>query len=653
MSKLTSLASSFAAKFAAPEVMSLEAYLELCKTNKLAFANAAERMVAAIGDPEVVDTSEDSRLSRIHSNKKIRVYSAFKDFFGAEDAVERLVAYFRHSAAGLEESKQILYLKGPVGGGKSSLVERLKELMQIHPIYALYDAAEKDADLRISPVFESPLGLFNKLEHGEMLASEFGIPAAYIGLTVLSGWAQTKLQEFGGDITRFSVVKLYPNKDRQIGVMKVEPGDENNQDVSVLIGKTDLRKLEKFSQNHPYAYAYSGGLNRTNQGMMDFAEMFKANIKTLNPLLMATQERNYNGTEAIPAMPYTGIICAHSNESEWFAFKNNKTNEAFLDRVFIVDVPYCLRTDEEVKIYEKMLAGSTLRDAAIAPGTLKMLAQWICLTRLKEPENSTIYAKMRVYNGENVKDTMPNAKPYEEYRDAAGVDEGMSGQSTRFAFKVISSVFDLRPEERAANPVDLMYVIEEAIKKEALPEETHKKYLAFIKDWLSKRYFEFLEKELRAAYLDSFSAFGQNMFERYVLFAEAWISDEQCRDPETHTLLNREALNARLEEIEKPAGIVNAKDFRNEIVNYVLRYKAKHESRAPRWNEYEKIKVVLEKRMFSATENIMPVVSFGAKQDKETEEKHTQFLKRMIENGYTENQVKILVSWWAANKKAA
>lgn len=650
-SKLTSLASSFAAKFAAPEVMSLEAYLELCKIDKLAFANAAERMVAAIGEPEVVDTSEDSRLSRIHSNKKIRVYSAFKDFYGAEDAVERLVAYFRHSAAGLEESKQILYLKGPVGGGKSSLVERLKELMQVHPIYALYDASEKDADLRISPVFESPIGLFNKLEHGEMLETEFGIPRAYVGLTVLSGWAQTKLQEFGGDITRFSVVKLYPNKDRQIGVMKVEPGDENNQDVSVLIGKTDLRKLEKFSQNHPYAYAYSGGLNRTNQGMMDFAEMFKANIKTLNPLLMATQERNYNGTEAIPAMPYTGIICAHSNESEWFAFKNNKTNEAFLDRVFIVDVPYCLRTDEEVKIYEKMLAGSTLRDAAIAPGTLKMLAQWIILTRLKEPENSTIYAKMRVYNGENVKDTMPNAKPYEEYRDIAGVDEGMSGQSTRFAFKIISSVFDLRPEERAANPVDLMYVIEESIKKEALPEDTHKKLLAFIKDWLSKRYFEFLEKELRAAYLDSFSAFGQNMFERYVLFAEAWISDEQCRDPETHTLLNRNALNARLEEIEKPAGIVNAKDFRNEIVNYVLRYKAKHESRAPRWNEYEKIKVVLEKRMFSATENIMPVVSFGAKQDKETEEKHTQFLKRMVENGYTENQVKVLVSWWSANKK--
>lgn len=651
MSKLSAFSASFAAKFASPEVMSLEDYLELCKKDRLAYANAAERMVAAIGDPEIIDTSEDSRLSRIHSNKKIRVYSAFKDFYGAEESIERIVAYFRNNAAGLEESKQILYLKGPVGGGKSSIVERLKVLMEQNPIYALYDASEPDPELRTSPVFESPLGLFNAAEHGELMQTEYNIPGMYLGNTVLSGWAQLKLQQFGGDITKFSVVRLYPSKDRQIGVMKVEPGDENNQDVSVLIGKTDLRKLEKFPQNHPYAYAYSGGLNRTNQGMMDFAEMFKANIKTLNPLLMATQERNYNGTEAIPAMPYTGIIVAHSNESEWFAFKNNKTNEAFLDRVFIVDVPYCLRTDEEVKIYEKMLRGSTLRDAPIAPGTLKMLAQWIVLTRLKEPENSTIYAKMRVYNGENVKDTMPNAKPYEEYRDVAGVDEGMSGMSTRFAFKLISTVFDLRPEEQAANPVDLMFVIEEALKKEALQEDTHKRYLAFIKEWLSKRYFEFLEKELRAAYLDSFSAFGQNMFERYVLFAEAWISDEQCRDPETHTLLNRDALNARLEEIEKPAGIVNAKDFRNEIVNYVLRYKAKHEGVSPRWNDYEKIKVVLEKRMFSATENIMPVVSFGAKQDKDTEEKHTQFLKRMMENGYTENQVKILVSWWAANKK--
>ena len=653
MSAIESLKAGFMMKFSAPEIMSLSKYLDLCKTDKMTYATAAERMVAAIGAPNIVDTSGDARLSRIHSNKKVRIYRAFEDFYGAEDAIERLAAYFRHAAAGLEESKQILYLKGPVGGGKSSIVERLKILMAKFPIYVLHDAAEKDPELASSPVFESPLGLFDKADlNHQIVLQEAGIPLGYVGNTVMSGWAQQKLQEFGGDITKFSVVKLYPNKDRQIGVMKVEPGDENNQDVSVLIGKTDLRKLEKFPQNHPFSYSYSGGLNRTNQGLMDFAEMFKANIKTLNPLLMATQEHNYTGTEAIPAMPYTGIICAHSNEAEWFTFRNNKTNEAFLDRVFIVDVPYCLRVDEEIKIYEKMLRGSNLREAPIAPGTLKMLAQWMILTRLKEPENSTLYAKLRVYNGENVKDTMPNAKPYEEYRDAAGVNEGMEGMSTRFAFKVLSAVFDLRPEEFQANPIDLMFIIEEAIKKEALVEEKLARYLDFIKSFLQPRYFEFLEKELRTAYLESYSSFGQNMFERYVLFAEAWINDEQCRDPETHTLLNRETLNQKLEEIEKAAAITNAKDFRNEIVHYVLRHKAKHEGYSPRWDQYEKIKTVIEKRMFSATEQIMPVIAFGPKQDKETEEKHQGFVQRMIDKGYTTNQVKILVSWFSANRKS-
>lgn len=652
MSALTSLASSFAAKFATPEVMSLDEFLNRCKADRLTYASAAERMVAAIGSANVVDTSSELRLSRIHSNKKVRFYDAFKDFYGAEDAVERIAAFFRNSAAGLEESKQILYLKGPVGGGKSSLAERLKHLMQLHPIYVLCDSSEKNEELKMSPVLESPLGLFNVLEHGEMLEAEFGIPPRYLN-TVMSGWAQQKLQEFGGDVTKFSVMKVYPNKDRQLGIMKVEPGDENNQDVSVLIGKTDLRKLEKLPQNHPYAYSYSGGLNRTNQGLMDFAEMFKANIKTLNPLLMATQEHNYQGTEAIPAMPYTGIIMAHSNESEWFAFRNNKTNEAFLDRVYIVDVPYCLRVDEEIKIYDKMLHGSSLAKAPIAPGTLKMLAQWSILTRLKTPENSTIYAKLRVYNGENVKDTMPNAKSLEEYRAHAGIEEGMSGMSTRFAFKVLSAVYDLRPEEQQANPIDLMYVIEEAVRKESLPEEQHNKFMTFIKDFLQPKYFEFVEKELRTAYLESYRSFGQNMFERYVLFADAWLEDSQCRDPETHTLMNRDALNQKLEEIEKAAGITNAKDFRNEIVNYVLKYKAKNEGKAPAWDAYEKMKTVIEKRMFSATEQIMPVIAFGPKQDKDTQEKHDGFVARMIDKGYTENQVKILVSWFTNNRKSS
>ncbi len=228
----------------------------------------------------------------------------------------------------------------------------------------------------------------------------------------MSPWAAKRLHEFGGDISQFRVVKLYPSILNQIAIAKTEPGDENNQDISALVGKVDIRKLEEFPQNDADAYSYSGALCRANQGLMEFVEMFKAPIKVLHPLLTATQEGNYNGTEGLGALPFNGIILAHSNESEWESFRNNKNNEAFLDRIYIVKVPYCLRVSEEIKIYDKLLINSSLAHAHCAPGTLKMLAQFSVLSRLKEPENSSIYSKMRVYDGENLKDTDPKAKSY-------------------------------------------------------------------------------------------------------------------------------------------------------------------------------------------------------------------------------------------------
>jgi serine protein kinase len=229
----------------------------------------------------------------------------------------------------------------------------------------------------------------------------------------------------------------------------------------------------------------------------------------------------------------------------------------------------------------------------------------------------------------------------------------MTGLSTRFGFKIISQTFNLRPEEVQANPIDLMYVLEEALKREHLPQETHDNYLDFIKSWVQPRYFEFIDKELRIAYLESYSDFGQTMFERYVLFAEAWLDETTVRDPETHTLLNRENLNAKLEEIEKSAGIVNAKDFRNDIVHYVLRYRAKSEGKMPAWNSYEKIKIVIEKKMFAATAEIMPVVSFSPKGSSEEQKKHDDFVARMRSKGYTDRQIRTLVDWWVSNRKSS
>jgi serine protein kinase len=623
------------------EEYSLDEYLEICKKDPTAYATAAERMLLAIGEPEPVDTSRDSRLSRIFSNKVIKRYPEFAEFYGMEEAVENIVSFFRHAAQGLEEKKQILYLLGPVGGGKSSLAEKLKSLMQKVPFYAI----------KGSPVNECPLGLFDPAEDAGILEEEYGIPARYLK-SIMSPWAVKRLHEYGGDISQFRVVKMYPSVLDQIGVSKTEPGDDNNQDISALVGKVNIRMLEDYSQDDPDAYSFSGGLCKANQGLMEFVEMFKAPIKVLHPLLTATQEGNYNTTEGMGSVPFDGVILAHSNESEWQTFRNNKHNEAFLDRVYIVKVPYCVRVTEEIDIYRKLLRDSSLAGAPCAPDTLDMLAQFSILSRVKEPENSSIFSKMRVYDGQNIKDTDPKAKSIQEYRDSAGVNEGMDGLSTRFAFKILSKVFNFDTTEVAANPVHLLYVLEKQIEQEQFQTETQDRYLRFIKEFLAPHYVEFIGKEIQTAYLESYSEYGQNLFDRYVTYADFWIQDQEYRDPETGEILDRSSINDELEKIEKPAGISNPKDFRNEVVNFVLRARANNQGRNPSWLSYEKLRSVIEKKMFSNTEDLLPVISFNPKASQEDQNKHKQFVDRMVDRGYTEKQVRLLAEWYLRVRKS-
>ena len=195
------------------EAMSLRDFLLAARDDPMMYASPAERMIAAIGEPTMVDTSRDPRLSRIFFNRTIRQYKAFEGFYGMEDTIERIVSYFRHAAQGLEEKRQVLYLLGPVGGGKSSLAERLKDLMEVYPIYVLKAGDE------ISPVFESPLGLFQSQDLKDLLTEKYGIEQRRLN-DLMSPWAVKRLDEFGGDISKFEVVKLYPSKLRQVGITK-------------------------------------------------------------------------------------------------------------------------------------------------------------------------------------------------------------------------------------------------------------------------------------------------------------------------------------------------------------------------------------------------------------------------------------------------
>ncbi len=630
--------------FAPQAVMGFDEYLKAAKNDESLYLSAASRMVKAIGEPVYVDTSLDSRLRRIFGSRKIPTYPTFSEFYGMEETIHKIASFFQHAAQGLEESRQILYLLGPVGSAKSSLAEKLKSLMGQEPIYIL--AVETENGLQMSPIWESPLGLLS-VEDSE----EFGIPPQHL-LLKPSPWAIKRAEEFEGDISKFKVVKTHPSQYKQIAITKTEPGDENNQDISALVGKLDIRKLEFFSQDDPDAYSYSGGLCKGNQGILEFVEMFKAPIKVLHPLLTATQEKNYRGTEAISDIPFSGIIIAHSNESEWDKFKGNKNNEAFLDRVYVVEVPYCLRVQEEVKVYQKYLNNSQLVNAPCAPGTLEMLARFAILTRIEDPENSSIYPKLLVYNGEEVRDRFSEAKSAQEYREYAGKNEGFYGMSTRLAYKILAEVYNFDGEEIAADPVHLLVVIEKTIKAARASEEEETEAISYLKEYLAPEYMKVLGDEIQTAYLDSYDEFGQSLFNRYILYSDHWIQDNEFRDPDTGQLWDRSSLNKELEKIEKPAGISNPKDFRNEVVNFALRYKASNKGKDLSWQADPKMKRVIKANMFSKLEDLLPIISFNAQKESEDRKRHQSFIKRMKESGYTDKQVRRLVEWYIRYKRS-
>jgi serine protein kinase len=619
------------------EVMTLEQYLKLLETDKSVAATPAERMLTAIGEPLMVDTSKDTKLRKIFGDRLIRTYPTFNDFYGMEEVVDRIVSFFKHAAQGLEESRQILYLLGPVGSAKSSLAERLKKLMESQPIYVL-----TDSDGKMSPVFESPLGIM-PTDYRENL----GLANELVQM-LPSPWATKRIDEYEGDLSKFKVTKVYPSRNKQIGICKTEPGDDNNQDISALVGKLDIRKLEHYAQDDPDAYRYSGGLCLANQGMLEFVEMFKAPIKILHPLLTATQEHNYKGTEALAAIPFNGIIVAHSNESEWDAFKSNKSNEAFLDRVYVVKVPYCLRKSEEMKIYKKFIKSSSLRDAPCAPHTLDILAEFVISSRLDADSSAEAATKVQVYDGVDMKKSNIDCRSYQEYRDLAfknNAQEGFDGVSTRTAYKIIADVANFDEVEIALDPIHMMYIIEKNISQDAPSREALENMLGYLNQHIAKEYAKKVGRDIQTAYLDSYHEFGQSLFDRYIVFADKWCQDEDFRDPDTGVMYNRAALDEELTGLEKPARISNPKDFRNEVVNFSLRYQAQNKGKNPDWKSYEKLKAVIEQTMFDKTKDLLPVISFNGSGNKEDKAKHKAFVDRMVEMGYTERQVQRVVDW--------
>ncbi|MCI5060133.1 MAG: PrkA family serine protein kinase [Alphaproteobacteria bacterium] len=633
------------------ETMSLETYFDLCKRDSeavksgelkypMAYATVSERLLEALGEGEKINTAEDTgKLKNKFAGEVIVRYPAFSNLYGMENVLKKVVEHIESAAEGGQFKKKMMLLMGPPGGGKNTIVNQLKKLLEQNPIYVL---KAKDGDL--SPNFDSPLSLFQDDAQKNFVAEKYGIPKRYLNLE-LSPWAQKRLDEAGGEFDKaFEVVKTYPSLPRQIAFSHLMAGDVMTQDISQLVGKTDLSAMgDELPQDDIDTYQHSGALQKGNQGIFEFEEAQKASGDMQKPLIQALESQSYTAAENVGNMPFYGAVIAHTNEAEWKEYLKKDTNEAMLDRTNQIDVPYVMSYDDEAKIYQKEIDRTGLSKYPIAPGTKEILAQWSTMTRL---EDGTVLDKfsplnrVKVLNGEKPPESATEVPDMKTIKDETSLRQGMEGSSTRFAFGVLAKTFNAKAIEgyREADPVLIMDTLKDAIMEEKrFSDEQKEKYKGYL-NMLKDDYKERVEEIFIDAFTDASDEMCQNMFDRYIALADAWIEGDDFNDKGfSGEMLDKQQLDQKLKEMEGPAGIGNPESFRNEVTRYVFRQERKGEK--VKWNSYEPLANVIRQKLRVKFEDIKPLLSFDtAKTDKE-KKKQSDFIKRLEKKGYTRTMV--------------
>ena len=599
---------------------------------KLAHARIYDLIISA-GLHSLHDT-DDPRTKRLYKDEPLKVFNFFaEEFFGIERTIAQIVRYFHSASLKGEESRQVLYLMGPVGSGKSSLVERIQRgLEQIGLIYAIEGCPMNEEPLHLVPrhlrrEFEKMLGVHIE---GDLC------PVCRYRLK----------SEFNNRYEEFPVAARNFSKRNRVGVGVVPPVDPNNQDTSVLIGSEDISKLDQYSEGDPRVLELNGALNVGNRGIVEFIEVFKNETEYLHAMITATQEK------VIPAPGRHGMvyvdtcIVAHSNEAEWQKFKADHTNEAILDRIVVVKVPYNLRLSEEVKIYQKIIKNSDFR-AHVAPHTLELASMYAILSRLEPTSKCDLMTKLRLYNGEEVVEKGRTKKIDVQELKEDTKREGMSGISTRFIMKALDNALSDNVTGNCINPINVREALIQMTKEGDLPDDTRKQYLEFLQDTLHKEYLDLLEKEITRAFVYSYQEQAESLFQNYLDHAEAYVNKTRVRDRNTNEELSPD--EGFLKSIEEQIAIIGsaADGFRQEVIAYLWATSRRGEKIS--YKSYEPLKEAIEKKLMTSVRDISRIITKARTRDEEQGEKYGSMVKNLLENGYCESCVDVVLKYAANN----
>jgi serine protein kinase len=608
-------------------------YLERVRQDPRLARLAHARLYDIVMRPGVRDVDcGDRRAARLFGDERLKVYEFFNDeFFGIEGTVAQIVRYLHSAALQGEESRQVLYLMGPVGAGKSSLIERLKRGLEEDTAFYAIDGC---------PMHEEPLHLIpRQLRHEFQKMLEVPIEGE------LCPVCRHRLKtEFQGRYEEVPVsILAFARQDRR-GIGVVAPVDPNNQDTSVLIGSEDISKLDLHSEGDPRVLDLNGAFNVGNRGMVEFIEVFKNEAEYLHTMITATQEKFVPAPGRHGTVYVDTVIVAHSNEAEWQRFKSDHTNEAILDRIVVVRVPYNLRLSEEVKIYQKLLQQSNFR-AHIAPHTLEVASMFAILTRLDPTAKCDLLTKLRLYDGEEVVEKGKTLKVSLRELKGDAPREGMTGISTRFVMKALDNA--LSESTDGINPINVREALVEMVKGAELADDTRKQYLEFLQDTVHKAYLEILEKEITKAFVYSFEEQAESLFQNYLDHVEAYVNKTRVKDAKTREELQPD--EGFLKSVEEQIAIIGsaADGFRQEVMAYL--WTATRRGTAVTYRSYEPLARAIEKKLTSSVRDMSRIITKARARDEEQAKKYSDLMQNMIECGYTEHSAEVVLTYAANN----
>jgi serine protein kinase len=610
-------------------------YLDIVKADPTKTMLAHQRMFKIVTDPgtEVIKTEDYPRLRRIYGNDTIKRYKFFEnDFFGIDKTIMEIVRYFHSASMCGEESRQVLYLVGPVGSGKSSIMEKLKQALTFSPpVFAL-----KGCPMREEPLHLIPQHLRPRFEQilGTRIEGDLCPICRY-----------RLLNDYNGHYENFEVETIDFSIRGRKGIAVVPPVDPNNQDASVLVGSVDISKMDLYPEHDPRVLALNGAFNVGNRGLVEFIEIFKNEVEYLHAVITATQEKSIPSPGKGSMIYFDGIILAHSNEAEWNKFKADHTNEAILDRIVKIEVPYCLELDQEIKIYQKILKKSDFK-AHIAPHTLEVASMFAVMSRLAPSNKVDMITKMRIYNGEEIVETSGTKKiDIQELRDEAG-REGLGGISTRFIMKAIDNALS-ESDCDCINPILIMESLIRAVKATDLGEDEKKRLLEFLQVAIKNEYNRILEKEVTSAFIHGYREQAETLFNNYLDHAEAFATKVKLKDANTGEELEPD--EKFMESIESQIGLTGsaAKGFRQDVTSYMfslLRNNVKLD-----YTSYEPLKEAIEKKLTASVRELSRIITKARVRDSEQNRKYDSMVEEMKRNGYCDHCCNVILRYAANN----